>query len=139
MTKLLARPGGAPPPAEATLADGTTLRLEPVAADITDRYARAFPDEDDRYSPEWREWSTHDNQHVLRWAIDAQRGLADLTAQITWLARVLEARGFPLDRLSRNLELTADALGEHAGAAGSQAAAELRTAAGFVAAADSFL
>ncbi len=129
MTKHLARPSGAPPPAEATLPDGSRLVLPPVAAEITERYAQTFPDEDDRYSPEWRDWSTHDNQHVLRWALDAQRGLVDLWAQIAWLARILEARDFPLDRLARSLELAADVLAERAGTTAAPAAAELRAAA----------
>ncbi|MEA2168599.1 MAG: hypothetical protein QOF76_1899 [Solirubrobacteraceae bacterium] len=107
--------------------DGTAVALKPLAAEITDRYARAFPDESDRYGPEWRAWCTHDNQHVLRGALDAQRGLADLPEQIAWLARLLDARGYPLARLARNLDLTADVLAESVGGAvGGAAAAELR-------------
>jgi len=100
---------------------------------ITERYAEAFPDEEARYTPEWRAWCTHDNQHVLRWAIDAQRGLADLWQEIAWLARVLEARGYPLDRLARSLELGADVLEERAGSSAGGAVKELRVAAAKVA------
>ena len=132
MTRRLARPSGTPPPAEAELGDGSRVALAPLAAEITERYAHAFPDEDERYSAEWREWSTHDNQHVLRWAIDAQHGLVDLWEQIAWLARVLAARDFPLDRLARSLELVADVLDERAGAEAAGAVAELRLAAATV-------
>jgi hypothetical protein len=127
MTKQLRRPSGEPPPTEAVARDGTAVALEPLAAEVTERYARAFPDEFDRYGPEWRAWCMHDNQHVLRWALDAQRGLADLPGQIAWLARLLDARGYPLARLARNLDLTADVLAESAGGAvADAAAAELR-------------
>ena len=133
MTKAIVRPSGAPPPTEAVLVDGSVLALAPLAAEITKRYTQAFPDEDERYTPEWREWCTHDNQHVLRWAIDAERGLADLWQQIAWLARLLEARGYPLDRLARSLELAADILEERVGPAATDAAKELRVAAAKVA------
>lgn len=129
MTKRLARPSGELPPAYATLLDGSKLALPPLAAQATAHYVEAFPDEDERYTPEWREWCTHDNQHVLRWAIDAQRGLVDLWEQISWLARVLDARDYPLDRLARSLELAADVLDEHVGAGVAGAASELRAAA----------
>jgi len=129
VTKRLARPSGAPPPAEAELGDGSRLALASLAEEITERYAQAFPDEDERYSPEWREWSTHDNQHVLRWALDAQRGLVDLWEQVAWLARVLAARDFPLDRLARSLELVADVLDECADLQATGAVTELRAAA----------
>jgi hypothetical protein len=125
LTKPLGRPSGAPPPTEAALIDGSALALLPLAAEITERYA----DEDERYTPRWREWCTHDNQYVLRWAIDDQRGLADLWQQVSWLARVLDARGYPLDRLARSLELGADVLDERAGPAAAAAVNELRVAA----------
>jgi hypothetical protein len=129
LTKRLDRPSGAPPPAEAALADGSALVLLPLAAEITERYAQAFPDEDARYTPEWRDWCTHDNQHILRWAIDAERGLADLWQQISWLARVLDARGYPLERLARSLQLGADVLHQRVGVLTAGAAKELRAAA----------
>jgi hypothetical protein len=129
LTKPLGRPSGAPPPTEAALIDGSALALLPLAAEITERYAQAFPDEDERYTPRWREWCTHDNQYVLRWAIDDQRGLADLWQQVSWLARVLDARGYPLDRLARSLELGADVLDERVGPAAAAAVNVLRGAA----------
>jgi hypothetical protein len=82
----------------------------------------------------WREWCTHDNQHVLRWgALDAQRGLIDLWEQIAWLAGVLAARDYPLDRLAISLELGAEVLDEQLGAGAAGAAQELRGAAGILA------
>jgi hypothetical protein len=45
----------------------------------------------------------HGNQAILA----AYEGL-DVRAQVSWLARALEARAFPLDRLARDLELAAD-------------------------------
>ena len=38
----------------------------------------------------------------------AQNGYVDLERELTWLARVLEARDFPLERLARNLEIAAE-------------------------------
>ena len=137
MKKKLQRPsGGEPPPTEAKLRDGTVVALLPLAVETTDRYARTFPDEDARYTSEWRQWSTHDNQHVLRWAISAQTYRTDLWKDIAWLARVLEARGFPLDRLAKNLELLADVLTEQIGAPVAVAAQHLRKAAANLATAD---
>jgi len=109
---------------------GSVVALPALAARTTDRYAQAFPDEQERYTPEWREWCTHDNQHVLRWALDAQRGLIDLWEQIAWLAGVLAARDYPLDRLAISLELGAEVLDEQLGAGAAGAAQEPRGAAG---------
>lgn len=139
MTKPLTRPSGAAPPAEAHFDDGTVLVLAPLASEVTERYAQAFPDEDERYSAEWREWSDHDNRYVIRWAIDDQRGLVDLWQQIAWLGRILEARGFPLDRLARSLELVADVLDERAGLAADGAVTALRAAGARVASAPTLL
>ena len=75
---------------------GSVVALPALAARVNDRYAQAFPDEQERYTPEWREWCTHDNQHVLGWALDAQRGLIDVWEQIAWLAGVLAARDYAL-------------------------------------------
>jgi hypothetical protein len=129
LTKRLDRPSGAAPPTEAALPDGRAVVLLPLAVEITERYAQAFPDEEERYTPEWRDWCTHDNQHVLRWALDAQRGLADLWQEIAWLAGLLNARGYPLDRLARSLQFGADVLDQRVGPAAAGAVQELRTAA----------
>ena len=65
------------------------------------------------------QWCLHDNQYLLAWAIqDARDGTILLTEQSLWLRSVLENRGFPVERLVRNLELAAtvvrdsDELGE---------------------------
>jgi hypothetical protein len=46
----------------------------------------------------------HDNQHVFNWAALSLTGSLPFFEQIAWLARILEARDFPLDRLARSLE-----------------------------------
>ena len=139
MSKRLSRPSGAPPPAQATLADGAVRDLEPLAVEVTERYAQAFPDEDERYTREWRAWSNHDNQYVLWWALSDHAGTVDLWSQIAWLAGILEARGFPLDRLARNLQLTADVLGERVGGIADPAVHALRAAGERVASTPTFL
>ena len=97
-------PSGAPPP---EVAGGLDLRA--LAEQVTERYAAEFPDEDERYEPQvWRAWCRHDTQYLLQWAVLDTKGLAKLDDQVAWLARVLAARDFPLDRLARTLELAAD-------------------------------
>jgi hypothetical protein len=54
----------------------------------------------------------HDTRYILSWAIAELNGFEALGRQVDWLARVLAARGFPLDRLARNLELSAAVLAE---------------------------
>ena len=54
------------------------------------------------------EWCRHDNRYILSWAALALRGYEDFNARIEWLAEVLGARDFPLDRLARDLEIAAD-------------------------------
>ncbi len=102
-------PSGAPPPEEAG-----GLDLRELAVEVTERYAAEYPDEDERYDPAvWRAWCRHDTQYLLQWAVlDVERSV-DLEANVAWLARVLAARDFPLDRLARTLELTADVAEEH--------------------------
>ncbi len=101
-------PSGAPAPEEA---DGLDLRR--MAEVVTDRYALEFPDEDERYEPKvWRAWCRHDTQYLLHWAVLDARGTAKIDDQVGWLARVLAARDFPLDRLARTLELAADVAAE---------------------------
>ncbi len=106
--KRTAMPSGAPAPEEA---DGLDLRR--MAEVVTDRYALEFPDEDERYEPKvWRAWCRHDTQYLLHWAVLDARGTAKIDDQVGWLARVLAARDFPLDRLGRTLELAADVAAE---------------------------
>ena len=103
-----ALPSGAAPPEEA---GGLDLRA--MAQRVTDRYGVEFRDEDERYEPAvWRAWCRHDAQYLLQWALLDGREVLSLEEQVNWLARVLGARKFPLDRLARTLELCADELDE---------------------------
>jgi hypothetical protein len=138
--RRLAPPGGMAPPVRSELPDGGTVDLLGLARSVAEAYRDEFPDEDDRYGPAGLDWCVHDNQHILNWAVRAASGHVDLTAQITWLARVLEARDYPLDRLARDLELAAGALtAAHGGASAGGAAELLRAEAGRVRAASTFL
>ena len=102
--KRTAPPSGAAPPEEA---GGLDLRA--MAERVTDRYGAEFPDEDERYEPEiWRAWCRHDSQYLLQWAVLDVEQTTSLDKQVAWLAGILEARGFPLDRLARTLELCGD-------------------------------
>jgi hypothetical protein len=106
--KRVAPPGGTPPP---EVADGLDLRA--LGLRVTDRYGREFPDEDERYDPAvWRAWCRHDSQHLIQWGVLDGQGAVSLDDEVAWLARVLAARDFPLDRLARTLELCADAVAE---------------------------
>jgi hypothetical protein len=97
-------PSGAPAPEEA---GGLDLRA--MAERVTERYGHEFPDEDERYEPKvWRAWCRHDTQYLLQWAVLDAEGATSLARQVDWLAGVLDARGFPLDRLARTLELAGD-------------------------------
>jgi hypothetical protein len=95
------------PPATVTGPAGDALDLEALARAVCERYYAEFDDEDARYGEAGRAWCRHDNQHLLNWAALDAAGMVVLADQVAWLARVLEARAFPLDRLARNLELGA--------------------------------
>jgi hypothetical protein len=88
--------------------EGETLRLRTLAEEICRRYRAEFPDEQQRYGDAGIAWCVHDNQHILNWVALESRGFVDLEERLAWLARVLEARDFPLARLGRNLELAAE-------------------------------
>jgi hypothetical protein len=106
--RRVAPPSGAPAP---EFADG--LELRGLAEQVTERYGREFPDEDERYDPAvWRAWCRHDAQYLLQWAVLDGQEVLSLSEQVAWLARVLAARDFPLDRLARTLELCADVVGD---------------------------
>jgi hypothetical protein len=111
----VAPPSGADPPRSATLPDGQELDLEMLAREVCRRYYEEFTDEDERYGEAGRAWCVHDNQWLLSWAALDLAGLDDMSAQVRWLAGVLAARDFPVERLARNLELAADAVPELAG------------------------
>lgn len=107
--------GGMAPPVEAPYG-GAMLELRPLAQEICRRYRAEFADEEERYGDAGVAWCVHDNQHILGWAC-ASVAAADntLSEQVAWLARVLAARSFPLDRLTRDLEIAADIVREQVG------------------------
>jgi hypothetical protein len=109
-SRRLAPPSGAPAPLETAAPDGTTVDLRDLARAVCERYRAEFPDEQERYGDAGRAWCVHDNQYILHWALLDARGSTTLEGQVAWLARVLHARDFPLERLRRNLELAADAV-----------------------------
>ncbi len=129
-------PSGATPPAEAHHSDGTPIGLRPLAREVCVRYRAEFPDEGERYGQAGIEWCLHDNQYILAWAIqDARDETVKLIEQVAWLAEILGSRGFPIERLVRDLEianevaLASEELGALAPAAGralQEAAASLR-------------
>jgi hypothetical protein len=121
------RPSGSPAPATVTLVSGKVV-LAPLLEAVADRYFAEFPGDLERYGDAAREWELHDTAHCIQWAVLDVRGFASLERNIVWLANVLDARGFPLDQLARNLELAAEVAAEPLGervAAALNAAAEL--------------
>lgn len=121
-------PSGTPPPTEAEFA-GKRLNLAALAGEICDRYYREYSDEHERYGPPGVEWCRHDNRWLLAWAVDDALGATDLGEQVAWLTRVLHGRGFPVERLARDLEIAADVVGEALGSDGAPVAERLREAA----------
>ena len=106
-------PGGTPPPRTAILSGGEApIDLVALAEEICRRYRHEFPDEQERYGDAGVAWCIHDNQHILGWAVGARNGYTDLNEQLGWLAGVLAARDFPVERLVRDLEIAADVVRE---------------------------
>jgi hypothetical protein len=102
-------PSGAPPPTQTQHSDGTLIDLEAIAGQVCERYQQEFPDERERYGEAGVKWCRHDNQYILAWAIqDARDGTVRLVEQTQWLARILDSRGFPVARLTRNLEIASE-------------------------------
>jgi hypothetical protein len=101
-----APPSGFPPPASATLG-GERIALAPLAEETADRYFAEFPEDFERYGDAARAWEVHDTSHCLHWAFLDAEGYASLEKEVNWLADILRARGFPLEKLARNLELAA--------------------------------
>ena len=110
--RRLAPPSGHPPPTEGLLADDVAVPLLPLAQEICRRYREEFPDEQERYGDAGQAWCIHDNQHLLFWGAGAVNGFVDMEREVEWLARVLAARDFPLDRLARNLDIGAEVVAE---------------------------
>jgi len=104
-------PSGVNPPAAFELADGSHVDLGPLAARLCRTYYEAYPDDLERYGSAGQAWCDHDSRYLLAWALeDARAGTVDCVAQVQWLGRVLTARAFPIERLARHVELTADVL-----------------------------
>jgi hypothetical protein len=126
-------PGGEAPPSSAWLDDDEPLDLVELAREICRRYRDEFPDEQGRYGAAGAAWCVHDNQWLLSWGAESVAGYLDMDHEVSWLASVLEARGFPLERLSRDLEIGAEVvLKQVRGTPGDQLAAVLGDAAAFV-------
>ena len=110
MSGPVAPPSGMSPPETAISPHGRELDLVAIAHEACASYDSEFPDERERYGPAGAAWCRHDCQHLLNWAVLSLTIELDLEAQLAWLARVLEARDFPLERLARVLELLAAAV-----------------------------
>jgi hypothetical protein len=118
--------GGTPPPDRALLDGGEAAFLAPLAHETTVRYGAEFPDERERYGDAWFDWCLHDTQWILSWAA---AGEDVLDAQLAWLAELLAARDFPLERVRRCVELAADVVDERHGEEAGAVSGRLRTAA----------
>jgi hypothetical protein len=105
-------PSGQPPPVSAQLPGGGSVDLRALAQEICGRYRAEFPDEEQRYGEAGMAWCLHDNQHILNWTVTEAHGFGGLERRLDWLAGVLDARDFPLDRLARNLEIAAAVVAE---------------------------
>jgi hypothetical protein len=123
-----APPSGQPPPERAQMADGTEVNLEAIAREVCERYRAAYPDEEGRYGEAGMAWCRHDNQHLVNWAVLDTRDYVSLDEQVAWLAKVLEAREFPLDRLARDLDIAAAVVAERVAGSDAVAAALTRAA-----------
>jgi hypothetical protein len=109
--------------------DGAEIDLHALAGATCGRYYAEFTDEDAVYGEVGRLWCQHDLQHLLFWAALDVAGQITLDEQVAWLARVLEARRFPILRLARSLELGADVVRDELGSGAEPMAAKLRGAA----------
>jgi len=105
-------PSGTPPPTVAEIGE-QRLDLVQLAGEVCDRYYRHYEDEHERYGSAGADWCRHDNQWLISWAVSDVRGLTDLDEQASWLARVLHARKFPIDRLAHDLRLAAEVVVEY--------------------------
>ena len=125
----LAPPSGSAAPIDVVTPDGGTVDVRTLAQEVCRRYRAEYPDEEERYGDAGQEWCVHDNQYLLHWALLDVQGTTSLADQVAWLARVLQARDFPLDRLARDLELCAEVVEEGGHAWGGEVAARLRAVA----------
>ena len=113
MSRSVSAPGGMPAPTTVRTPRGLDVDLEVLAKETCAAYDAEFPDERERYGPAGLLWCRHDNQHLLNWAALSLGFEVDFEQQLAWLARVLEARTFPLARLARDLDLLAETVARH--------------------------
>jgi hypothetical protein len=143
MTARLRPPSGgddAPVRSARVGARGPSLDLVALAEEVCRRYRVEFPDEKRRYGAAGNAWCLHDNQHLLNWGVESVNGDLDIIHEVSWLANVLESRGFPPTRLARNLEIGAEVVIEHNnGPAGKRLSRVLTDTARFVQAHGTFL
>jgi hypothetical protein len=99
VTRSPSRPSGSPPP-DQVQHEGERIALAPLAEETARRHLAAHPEDGERYGDLAREWAVHDMQYVISWAYGDVADLVDLGAQATWLARVLDARGYPVANLA---------------------------------------
>ena len=127
-----------PPPQRVTGPRGHELNLVEIARKTCEAYDKQFPDERERYGPAGLEWCRHDVQHLLNWAVLSLTYGLDYERELSWLARVLEARDFPLPRLARCLELLASTTRECVGVE-PEIAARVESGAAFISSRETFL
>jgi hypothetical protein len=122
--------GGAQPRDSARLPDGSVCFLAPLAHEIAERHLEEFPDERERYGPAGFEWCVHDIQWILTWAVhELTFDEPVLERQLDWLGNLLAARGYPAERVTRAVELAAEAVERRHPGSGAPLAGVLRTAA----------
>jgi hypothetical protein len=126
------------PPERVTGPGGRRLDLVEIARQTCIAYDHEFPDERQRYGSAGAQWCRHDSQHLLNWAVLSLTEGLDYERELSWLARVLEARDFPLSRLARCLELLAQTTRESAPDE-AQVAERLQHGAVFIGSRESFL
>ena len=124
----LSPPSGSAAPIDVQAPDGRTVDVRELAKEVCRRYREEFPDEEQRYGEAGERWCVHDNQYLLHWALLEVRGNTRLRDQVAWLARVLHARDFPLERLARDLEICADVVEQTGAPWAGDVAARLRAA-----------
>jgi len=126
-------PSGRPAPDRAILMGGEApIDLVALAEEVCRRYREEFPDEQERYGEAGLAWCVHDNQHVLAWAVGARNGYVDLNRELGALARTLEEREFPVERLARDLDIGAEVVRERLSGAERAIADDLEAGARFV-------
>jgi len=107
----VAPPSGQLPPSTVRLRSGEEVALPPFAEAASDAHLAAHPDELERYGEHARAWCVHDLQWLALWAAqDADVQAVEFATQLEWLARLLDARDYPLASLADALGTLADEL-----------------------------